>query len=133
MADGNGNSRRRFLQLTGTTAVVGLAGCSGNGGGDGGGEETTEAPTTTAPPSDDDTVPEQYATATSLGGQERDPDSLSAKSDVQYQEEPKEGQQCSGCTFYIEDKNGDGLGACAIVEGTIAPEAWCISYAPYQG
>ncbi|RLM53997.1 hypothetical protein DVK02_11260 [Halobellus sp. Atlit-31R] len=136
MVDGNDNSRRRFLQLTGIAAVAGLAGCSGDGGGDGG-EATTEAPTeaepetATATPSGD-TVPEEYATATALGGIERDPSSLSTKSDVQYQEEPNEGQQCSGCTLYIEDKNGDGMGACAIVEGNIDPEGWCISYAPHQ-
>jgi hypothetical protein len=130
MANENDDSRRRFLQLAGTTAMLGLAGCAGGGGG----EETTETPTeatTTAPPSDD-TVPEEYATATALGGQQRNPESLSSKSDVQYQEEPNEGQQCSGCTFYIEDKNGDGMGACAIVEGNIDPEGWCVSYAPYQ-
>jgi hypothetical protein len=131
MSKENDDSRRRFLQLTGATAMIGLAGCSGGGGG---GEETTEATTeaTTTAASGDDTVPDQYATATALGGQERNPDSLSSKSDVQYQEEPSEGMKCSGCTFYIEDKNGDGMGACAIVEGNIDPEGYCVSYAPYQ-
>jgi hypothetical protein len=75
-------------------------------------------------------VPAVYRTATNQGGAERDPDSLAPKSAVQYQTHPKNGQQCSGCAFYIPDKNGDGLGACTIVQGYIQPDAWCISYSP---
>lgn len=75
-----------------------------------------------------DEVPSEYATATTQNGQQRDPDALSSKSDVNYQEQTNEGQQCSGCQFYIPDKNGDGIGACAIVEGNITPDAWCVSY-----
>jgi len=51
---------------------------------------------------------------------------------VNYQDSPNEGNQCSGCTFYIPNKNGDGLGACAIVAGAIDPEGWCVSYAPHE-
>ena len=116
--------RRRVLALLGTGVATGLAGCSG---GDGGGDDTTTA--------DDggDGVPAEYETATSLGGTERDPGALSAQADVNYQAEPSDGQQCSGCRYYIEDKNGDGVGACAIVEGTIEPEGWCVSYAAHEG
>ena len=81
----------------------------------------------------DDTVPAEYETATSLSGTQRNPDTLSSKSAVNYQEEPQDGQQCSNCQFYIEDKNGDGMGACSIVAGNIAPEAYCVSYAEYSG
>lgn len=77
-------------------------------------------------------VPDVYRTATSLGGTERNPDSLQPKNAVQYQSQPKNGQQCSGCMFYIPDKNGDGLGACSIVQGYIEPKGWCVSYSPYQ-
>mgnify|MGYP002761492713 FL=1 len=138
--------RRRLLALIGSGLTAGLAGCSGGGGGDGsddgGGEATaTETPTATAtatetPPTTtggDDTVPAEYETATSLGGTQRNPDALSTQSAVNYQEEPKGGQQCSNCQFYIEDKNGDGMGACSIVAGNVAPEAYCVSYAEYSG
>jgi len=125
--------RRRVLALLGTGVATGLAGCSGDGdsgddggGGDSGGDETTTA-------GGDDGVPSEYETATSLDGTERDPGALSAQADVNYQSEPSDGQQCSGCRYYIEDMNGDGLGACAIVEGTIEPEGWCVSYAAYEG
>lgn len=139
--------RRRLLALIGSGLTAGLAGCSGGGGGDGsddgGGEATaTETPTATATATEtptatttggDDTVPAEYETATSLGGTQRNPDALSTQSAVNYQEEPKGGQQCSNCQFYIEDKNGDGMGACSIVAGNVAPEAYCVSYAEYSG
>lgn len=129
--------RRRLLALIGSGVTVGLAGCGGGGGGDGGGgEEATPTATATATAtatSSGDSVPAAYETATSLGGTQRNPESLSSKSAVNYQEQPNDGQQCSDCQFYIEDKNGDGLGACAIVAGTIDPEGYCVSYAEYQG
>jgi hypothetical protein len=111
--------RRRLLAAVSGTIAVGLAGCSGDGdSGNGNG---------------DDTVPSEYETATSIGGVERDPEALSSKDAVSYQEEPNDGEQCSGCQYYIEDKNDDGQGACAIVEGNIAPEAWCASYVVQDG
>ena len=135
--------RRRLLALVGSGLATGLAGCSGGGGG-GGDEDTatatatateTATATATATATSDgggDTVPSEYRTATSIGGTQRNPDAVSAKSAVNYQEQPQDGQQCSNCQFYIEDKNGDGMGACAIVAGNIAPEAYCVSYAEYQ-
>lgn len=128
----NERTRRRFLWLTSTATMAGLAGCSGGGGG----ETTTEQTETTASNGGgggDDEVPEQYATATSQDGTERNPDSLSAKDAVSYQTEPKNGQQCADCRYYIPDKNGDGTGACAIVEGNIEPTGYCVSFVEYQG
>ncbi|MFK8215029.1 high-potential iron-sulfur protein [Haloferax volcanii] len=123
-----GRTRRRFIWLTGTAAMAGLAGCSGGGGG---GAETTA--TTTQSSGSTGGVPEAYATATSLDGTQRNPDSLSSQEAVSYQDEPSEGRQCSTCRYYIEDKNGDGAGACAIVAGEIAPEGYCVSYVEYEG
>ncbi|WP_042662010.1 high-potential iron-sulfur protein [Haloferax sp. ATB1] len=122
-------TRRRFIWLTGTAAMAGLAGCSGGGGG---ATETTTA-TTTQSSGSTGGVPEAYATATSLDGTQRNPDSLSSQEAVSYQEEPSEGRQCSTCRYYIEDKNGDGAGACAIVAGEISPEGYCVSYVEYEG
>lgn len=110
-----------MLQLTGASATVLLAGCGGDGGdGDDGGD------------GGDDTVPEEYRTATSLSGTQRDPDALSTKSALDYQETPNDGEQCSSCQYYIEDKNDDGMGACTLVEGNIDPEGWCSSFTVYQ-
>lgn len=131
MADDK-QTRRRFIWLSGTATMAGLAGCSGGGGGDGGDTETTTADGGGGG-GDTGGVPEEYATATSIGGVERNPEQLSTQDAVSYQEEPNEGQQCSNCRYYIEDKNGDGVGACAIVEGKIAPDAYCVSFVAYEG
>lgn len=146
------SSRRRFLRLTGGSAVGALAGCSGGGGG-GGTETASPTPTPTATSTRQGgggggggggsggsgsgdglgPVPDQYRTATSQGGVQRNPDALSKKSVVNYQSEPNDGEQCSGCMFFIPDMNGDGLGACAIVEGMIEPTGWCSSFSAYEG
>ncbi|WP_372912720.1 high-potential iron-sulfur protein, partial [Salinigranum sp.] len=118
-------TRRRFVSISGTVALGTLAGCTG-GGGDGGDS------TTTASGGDGESVPSQYETATSIGGNERKPGSLASKDAVNYKSSPNGGQKCSGCTYYIEDKNGDDLGACSIVQGTIEPNGWCASFVPHQ-
>jgi hypothetical protein len=128
-----------MLALVGAGITTGLAGCSGGNGDDGGGggdtataEPTAEPTSTPASSGGGDGVPSEYETATSLSGTQRNPDSVSAKDAVNYQAEPSDGQQCTGCQFYIEDKNDDGMGACAIVEGTIDPSGWCASYVAYE-
>jgi hypothetical protein len=50
------------------------------------------------------------------------------KSAVHYQDSPKNGQQCSGCRFFIA--SGSGNGQCQIVQGAISPKGWCSSFAP---
>ena len=99
-------------------------------------DTATEGPDTKATnsgtPALSGSVPDVYQTAASQAGSKRNPDALQSKSAVQYQTQPKNGQQCSGCMFYIPDENGDGLGACSVVEGYIQPTAWCASYSPYQ-
>ena len=47
-----------------------------------------------------------------------------AKESVQYQDQPKDGNQCSGCV------NFQAPNACVIVAGNISPNGWCLSYAP---
>lgn len=125
--------RRKLMALLGAGSALSLAGCGGDGGdgqdGGDGDDGSDETPTPTSEPG----VPAEYETATAIGGQERNPDALSTQEAVEYQTEPNGEEQCSNCTYYIEDKNGDGMGACAIVEGTIAPDAWCVSYAAYEG
>ncbi|WP_435079466.1 high-potential iron-sulfur protein [Halococcus sp. AFM35] len=100
---------------------------------DAAGKRTAEGATANGTPDLSGPVPDTYRTATNQGGTERNPDSLQSKSAVQYQSQPRNNQRCSGCLFYIPDKNGDGLGACSIVEGDIQPNGWCASYSPYQG
>ena len=45
-----------------------------------------------------------------------------------YQEKPNDGKSCSSCNLFSPLL--DGTGSCAIVEGVIVPNGWCIAYAP---
>lgn len=46
---------------------------------------------------------------------------------VQYQAQPKDGQQCSKCAQWVAPN------ACKIVAGVIAPTGYCVAYAPQEG
>lgn len=54
--------------------------------------------------------------ATGSGGER----SKLTKSQAQYQEQPNGNEQCSNCTHFIAES-----GSCALVQGSIAPDAWC--------
>lgn len=127
--------RRNFIKTTGFTAAgaTSLAGCmGGDGDGDGTDGDGNETDGTDGGQDLSGPVPEQYRTAESLSGTPRNPDSLQSKSASQYQSEPQGDQDCSNCTQYIPDKDGDGLGACALVEGKIEPAGWCALYSRYE-
>jgi hypothetical protein len=49
-----------------------------------------------------------------------------APAQVQYQPTPKDGLRCDKCV------NWEAPNACKIVSGTIAPEGWCIAFAPKE-
>jgi hypothetical protein len=46
------------------------------------------------------------------------------KAQAQYQEQPQDDQQCSNCVHFLADS-----GSCKLVQGSIAPEAWCMLWA----
>jgi hypothetical protein len=151
-------SRRHYLLAT--VGIAALSGCTGGGGG-GDGETETETETegadqATEPTSDveddeeDDEdeelpegvsreefdrgpVPDVYASATSIGGERRNPDALLTKSDVQFAEYDEAlensahqpGRCCANCHEYVIDMNGDEFGACVAVEGYIDGADWC--------
>ncbi len=54
-------------------------------------------------------------------------DSKIAQELVQYQDNPKDGQRCDGCAQWQPPN------ACLIVAGQIAPQGWCVAYAPKEG
>ena len=43
---------------------------------------------------------------------------------MKYQDKPKDGQRCDGCTYFVPPR------ACGLVEGDIAPEGWCTAWNP---
>jgi hypothetical protein len=50
------------------------------------------------------------------------------KADFFYQDRPKEGKSCATCRLFALAESGKG--ACAIVEGEVSPDGWCIAYSP---
>ena len=49
-----------------------------------------------------------------------------AQTAVQYQETPKDGNECDKCV------NFQAPNACTIVAGNINPKGWCVAYAPKE-
>jgi hypothetical protein len=49
---------------------------------------------------------------------------------VEYTPESKNGKFCKNCRFYVAAKALGKPGTCTIVAGPIAPQGWCVVYAP---
>lgn len=47
-----------------------------------------------------------------------------------YRSKPNGTQKCSGCARFKAGPTPNADGTCAIVEGKIAPEGWCVMYTP---
>lgn len=109
-------TRRTVLHTLGIWMFIGFAGCATD-------SETRDL---------SGHVPKTYRTATDLDGTKRDPNSLTSKGDVNYRSDGSGTSKCSNCRYFIPDKNGDGHGACSLVEGEIEPAAWCSLYVQYQ-
>ena len=65
--------------------------------------------------------------ATLAAGTARAQDEKIAQELVQYQNQPKDGLQCNKCAQWVEPN------ACKIVAGKIAPQGYCVAYAPQEG
>lgn len=52
-----------------------------------------------------------------------------SQAQFKYQKTPKNGQQCSQCSFFIAGSSPKANGTCKIVDGTISPTGWCTAYA----
>ena len=44
------------------------------------------------------------------------------KKSMQYQDTPKNGQECEACTYFQAPNK------CGIVEGDISPKGWCVAF-----
>ncbi|HEY0206909.1 MAG TPA: high-potential iron-sulfur protein [Acetobacteraceae bacterium] len=67
------------------------------------------------------------AGATLAASAARAQDEKIAQELVQYQDQPKDGQQCNKCAQYVDPN------ACKIVAGKISPQGYCVAYAPKEG
>ncbi len=64
---------------------------------------------------------------TGVAATARAQDEKIAQNLVQYQENPKDGNECDGCVNWVAPN------ACKIVAGNINPKGWCVAYAPKEG
>jgi len=51
------------------------------------------------------------------------------KTAVGYQDQPKDGHQCSGCKLFIPGADANAAGTCKSVAGEIPPSGWCKLFA----
>jgi len=50
-----------------------------------------------------------------------------SKQSMQYQDQPKNGQQCDTCMQFIPGAKAGANGTCKVVDGPISPKGWCIA------
>ena len=66
--------------------------------------------------------------ATVLLASEQAHASKAAKMDFFYQPKPKDGKSCATCRLFTTTEPGKGT--CAIVEGEVSPNGWCMAHSP---
>jgi len=56
----------------------------------------------------------------------------SSKASLLYQDHPHEGKRCGECKYFGPGSDASGAGACALVEGPVQPDGWCMAFSPRQ-
>jgi len=59
------------------------------------------------------------------------PDAIASKSSkaaLLYQDRTNDGKRCADCKFFTPSANDPSTGTCAIVEGTIDRNGWCMAF-----
>lgn len=51
-----------------------------------------------------------------------------AKQDFAYQDKPKAGKSCVTCRLF--SPSTADVGVCAVLEGEVSPNGWCMAYSP---
>ena len=55
-----------------------------------------------------------------------------SKQAMQYQDQPKNGQECDQCMHWIPGPKPDAQGQCKVVEGPINPKGYCVAFVKKQ-
>ena len=55
-----------------------------------------------------------------------------AKSDFLYQDHRHDGKGCGDCRFFSPDSGSPTTGTCAVVEGVVNRNGWCLAYSPKE-
>ena len=53
----------------------------------------------------------------------------SSKASLLYQNHPHDGQHCGDCKYFSAGSDSNS-GSCALVEGTIDSNGWCMAFSP---
>jgi len=53
-----------------------------------------------------------------------------SKAAMLYQDQPNEGKRCADCKFFSAGSGDANSGTCALVEGTIDRNGWCMAFSP---
>jgi hypothetical protein len=56
----------------------------------------------------------------------------SSKASLLYQDHPHEGKRCGECKYFGAPSDASGAGTCALVEGPVQPDGWCMAFSPRQ-
>lgn len=59
------------------------------------------------------------------GGNGGDGSDKIPKNKVNYQDQPRNGEQCSNCKYFIASGYGNDAGKCQKVKGKISNDGWC--------
>jgi hypothetical protein len=49
-----------------------------------------------------------------------------SKADMFYRDTPKEGKSCAACRLFTPSESGTGT--CAVVEGSVSANGWCMAF-----
>ena len=52
------------------------------------------------------------------------------KANAKYQDHPNGANKCDNCTYWVAGATPAAAGTCKVVAGPVAPNAWCILWAP---
>jgi hypothetical protein len=58
--------------------------------------------------------------------------SKATKQAMQYQDQPKNGQQCDQCMHWVPGPQPNAQGSCKVVDGPINPKGWCVAFVKKQ-
>ena len=54
----------------------------------------------------------------------------SSKASLLYQDHPHEGKHCGECKYFSAVSDASGAGTCALVEGPVQRDGWCMAFSP---
>ena len=56
----------------------------------------------------------------------------SSKASFMYQDHPHDGRRCGDCKYFTAGGDARSAGTCALIEGPIEPNGWCMAFAPRE-